>query len=104
VGRRKHVTSDGWTYKFPGGLTREQVERLIPKDCLIYNWFWSDEPGNPNKAELNEGYLEEMGFQQIFGNLDNNIKDFETRKKRQTLLAERPPPGRRPTKLDLGKI
>lgn len=90
TGPRKHVTSDGWTYKSPGGLTREQVERLIPKNCLIYNWFWSDEPGNPNKAELNEGYLEEMGFQQIFGNLDNNIKDFETRKKRQTLLGGAP--------------
>jgi hypothetical protein len=90
TGPRKHVTADGWTYQSPGGLTREQVERLIPKDCLIYNWFWSDEPGNPNKAELNESYLEGMGFQQIFGNFDNNIENYETRKKRRTLLGGAP--------------
>ncbi len=81
---------DGWTYNSPGGLTPEQVERLIPKDCLIYNWFWSDEPGQHGSAERNEATLDQMGFQQVFGNFEPDIQDYETRKKRATLLGGAP--------------
>ena len=64
---RKIQAPDGWIYYSPGGLTPEQVERLIPKDCLIYNWFWKDDPGEKQgPAELNEGYLDKMGFKQIY--------------------------------------
>jgi hypothetical protein len=90
VGLQKRTAPDGWTYEVPGGLTPEQVERLIPKDCLIYNWFWKDEPGQKTSAELNEAYLDKMGFQQIYGNFEPNIEHYETRKKRSTLLGGAP--------------
>jgi Glycosyl hydrolase family 20, domain 2/Glycosyl hydrolase family 20, catalytic domain len=89
-GLQKNVTSDGWTYYSPGGLTPEQVERLIPKDCLIYNWFWSDHSGKKGAAELNEAYLDKMGFQQVFGNFEPNIENYETRKKPTSLLGGAP--------------
>jgi hypothetical protein len=89
-GLQKNGTSDGWTYYSPGGLTPEQVERLIPKDCLIYNWFWSDDPDEQGPAELNEVALDKMGFQQIFGNFQPNIEHYEMRKKLSTLLGAAP--------------
>ncbi|MGB8479740.1 MAG: beta-N-acetylhexosaminidase [Acidobacteriaceae bacterium] len=89
-GLQRNVTSDRWTYYSPGGLTPEQVERLIPKDCLIYNWFWSDDWGKKGSAELNEAYLDKMGFQQVFGNFQPSIKNYETRKKPATLVGGAP--------------
>lgn len=90
VGLQKKSAPDGWVYYSPGGLTREQVERLIPKDCLIYNWFWKGERGQPNSAEANEDYLDKMGFRQIYGNFEPDIEHYETRKKRSTLLGGAP--------------
>jgi hypothetical protein len=89
-GLQKNVTPDGWTYYSPGGLTPEQVERLIPKDCLIYNWFWSDSSGKKGAAERNEAYLDKMGFQQVFGNFEPSIENYETRKKPISLLGGAP--------------
>jgi hypothetical protein len=89
-GPRKKKAQDGWTYNSPGGMTPEQVERLIPKDCLIYNWFWRDEDGKPGEAERNEAILDKMGFQQIFGNFEPDIENYETRKLRPTLLGGAP--------------
>ncbi len=90
TGLQEKTAPDGWTYYSPGGLTAEQVERLIPKDCLIYNWFWRDEPGQQNSAEDNEAMLDKMGFQQIFGNFETDIEHYETRCKRPTLLGGAP--------------
>jgi hypothetical protein len=91
-GLQRKTAPDGWTYNSPGGMTPEQVDRLIPKDCLIYNWFWADEPGEGQKgtAEHNEETLDKMGFQQVFGNLESRIENYETRKKRPTLLGGAP--------------
>lgn len=90
-GLQKHVTHDGWVYYMPGGMTPGQVERLIPKDCLIFNWFWSNEPGERGaNAELNEATLDRMGFQQIYGNFEPTIQNYDTRKKRSTLLGGAP--------------
>ncbi len=89
-GLQKRVAPDGWTYYVPGALTPEQVERLIPKDCLIYNWFWSDKSGKPGSAELNQAYLDKMGFQQIFGNFQPDIEHYETRKKPTSLIGGAP--------------
>ena len=90
VGLQKKVEPDGWTYEFPGGMTSEQVERLIPKDCLIYNWFWGGEWDKNGKAERNEALLDNMGFQQIFGNFEPTIENYETRRNRPTLLGGAP--------------
>jgi hypothetical protein len=89
-GPKEHVAPDGWSYRTPGGMTPEQVERLIPKDCLIFNWFWHKEQGKENEAELNEAALDEMGFQQVFGNFAPDIENYESRKRRSTLLGGAP--------------
>ncbi len=90
-GLQKHTTQDGWVYYMPGGMTPEQVQRLIPKDCLIFNWFWSNEPGGRGEnAELNEATLDKMGFRQIYGNFEPTIQSYDTRKKRPTLLGGAP--------------
>jgi hypothetical protein len=90
TGLEKKRAPDGWSYNSAGGLTPEQVERLIPKDCLIYNWFWNDDPDHPGSAERNEATLDKMGFQQVFGNFEPDIQNYETRKKRSTLLGGAP--------------
>ena len=90
-GLQKHTTRDGWVYYMPGGMTPEQVQRLIPKDCLIFNWFWSNEPGERGgNAELNEAILDKMGFRQIYGNFEPTIENYNSRKKRATLLGGAP--------------
>ena len=91
-GLQRKQTPDGWAYNTPGGLTPEQVNRLIPRDCLIYNWFWSDDWGDSQKgmAVRNEAALEEMGFRQVYGNLEPGIENYETRKRRATILGGAP--------------
>lgn len=84
-GMQHHTTHDGWAFRQPGALTPEQVERWVPKDCLIFNWFWSGK-----NADLNESTLDKMGFQQIYGNLQPSIQNYEERKKRSTLLGGAP--------------
>jgi hypothetical protein len=84
-GLQKKVAPDGWQYYAPGGMTPEQVQRLIPKDILIFNWFW-----NENRAEEHEARLDQMGFRQIFGNFDPSIRGYEVRKTRSTLLGGAP--------------
>jgi hypothetical protein len=102
-GLQKKTAPDGWTYNSPGGMTPEQVERLIPKECLIYNWFWSDEGDKEAKAEMNEALLDKMGFEQIFGNFEPHIKNYETRKKRPTLLGGAPSAWLATNELGFGK-
>ncbi len=80
------TTPDGWTYKRPGGMTPEQVEKWIPKDCLIYNWCWSWN-GKTGNEEDSEKLLEKMGFKQVYGNFRPEIKNYETRKKLPNLLG-----------------
>ena len=54
-------------------MTREQVERLVPKDTLIFNWFWDEK-----NALEDEAQLDQMGFKQIYGNFTPGIRDYET--------------------------
>jgi hypothetical protein len=90
-GLQKRVAPDGFPYSTPGGMTPDQVERLIPKDCLIFNWFWQEDPAQQGgNAKLNEETLEKMGFQQVYGNFEPTITDYATRKKRSTLLGGAP--------------
>ncbi len=58
-------TSTGYEYKIPGALRPEQVLQLIPKDILIFNWFWND--------VKNDKQLAAFGFEQVYGNLRPDI-------------------------------
>ncbi|HZU24345.1 MAG TPA: beta-N-acetylhexosaminidase [Bryobacteraceae bacterium] len=84
-GLQKKTAPDGWTYYAPGGMTPEQVARLIPKDILIFNWFWGEE-----RSEEHEARLDEMGFRQVYGNFDPSIKNYAVRRRRATLLGGAP--------------
>jgi hypothetical protein len=91
-GLRDKRAPDGWKYKVAGGLTRAQVDRHIPKDILIFNWFWNKAEGewSEEQAEQNEVTLDEMGFQQIYGNFSPAIEDYARRSARRTLLGGAP--------------
>ncbi len=91
-GLQKKKAPDGFAYNAPGAMTPEQVDRLIPKDILIFNWFWSAEEGvtTDEQAEDFERQLEHMGFQEVFGNLVPEVKHFERRMKRSSILGGAP--------------
>jgi hypothetical protein len=91
-GLQKRTAPDGWVYYAPGGMTPEQVQRLIPKDILIFNWFWHKERGEwgEQQAEHHEQTLDEMGFKQVYGNFDPDIENYAVRAKRPTLLGGAP--------------
>lgn len=89
--RAKHAP-DGWNYRVAGGMTPEQVNRLIPKDILIFNWFWAKAEGewSEEQAENNEEILDQMGFKQVFGNFAPTIENYSARSKRPTILGGAP--------------
>jgi hypothetical protein len=91
-GLRERRAPDGWSYKVAGGMTREQVERLIPKDILIFNWFWAKAEGywSEEQAEKNEGILDELGFKQVYGNFNPTIENYSARSVRRTILGGAP--------------
>lgn len=83
---------DGEPYDMPGGLSAEQVKALIPKDILIFNWFWDrgegvDETGS---GIQNEADLSEWGFRQVFANFEPHISDFDHRAARRGIIGAAP--------------
>lgn len=91
-GLREKRAPDGWKYKVAGGMTREQVERLIPKDILVFNWFWAKAEGewSEEQAERNEEALDAMGFKQVYGNFNPSIENYPARSARTTILGGAP--------------
>jgi hypothetical protein len=92
VGLQNKKAPDGWAYQAPGGMTREQVARLIPKDILIFNWFWSaaEPEWNEKQAEGFEAQLEAMGFEEIYGNFTPGMRNFGERIRRKSILGGAP--------------
>jgi len=86
TGLRRHTYPDGVEYYTSGGMTPEQVARLIPKDTLIFNWFW--DRWSPQRDF--EAQLDQMGFRQVFGNFTSGIGNYDVRKKRPTILGSAP--------------
>ncbi|MFN7998829.1 MAG: glycoside hydrolase family 20 zincin-like fold domain-containing protein [Bryobacteraceae bacterium] len=91
-GLQDKKTSDGYAYKTPGAMTPEQVERLVPKDILLFNWFWAPEEGvsTEQQAEGYEAQLEGMGFQEVFGNLTPDVRNYSQRFRRTSILGGAP--------------
>ncbi|PYU97884.1 MAG: hypothetical protein DMG10_29700, partial [Acidobacteria bacterium] len=98
-GFQKRKSPDGWMYDSPGAMTPQQVKELVPKDILIFNWFWSEE----EKGELNEAQLDELGFQQIYGNMEPGIHNYQERSKRSTLVGGAPSSWAATTEFNIGK-
>lgn len=88
-------SSAGYQYKIPGALRPEQVLKLIPKDILIFNWFW-DEPANDKQVS-------DFGFEQVYGNFRADIKDWSLRGNTKGLLGGAPSSWAATTEKNFGK-
>ena len=75
-------TGTGYQYQTPGGLRPEVVKKSIPKDILLFNWFWGDQE--------REMELHRFGFRQVFGNFKPNISNWEARVKDADILGGAP--------------
>ena len=86
-GHRDTETSVGYKFRRPGALAPELVQAEIPKDILIFNWFWN--AGSSIGGEENEAQLAEWGFEQVFGNFTPGAgeQDWERRSARESLLG-----------------
>jgi len=88
-------SSAGYQYKIPGALRPEQVLKLIPKDILVFNWFW-DEPANDKQVS-------DFGFRQVYGNLRADIEKWDQRSEIKGLLGGAPSSWAATTEFNIGK-
>ena len=100
---QKSSTSAGQPYQTPGALSPEQVRSLIPKDLLVYNWFWDDKNTAQGEGEANEIALDTWGFQQILDNMEPDIKDYERRASRPGIIGGVPSSWAATNELNFGK-
>ncbi|HET6993414.1 MAG TPA: family 20 glycosylhydrolase [Chitinophagaceae bacterium] len=98
VTEKDHQTwksSTGYTYKIPGALRPEQVSKLIPKDILVFNWFWSD--------IKNDQQVSAFGLKQVYGNLRADIGEWTERYKIKGVLGGAPSSWAASTEFNIGK-
>jgi Glycosyl hydrolase family 20, domain 2/Glycosyl hydrolase family 20, catalytic domain len=98
-GLKKHVTPTGWVYHSPGAMTPQQVKELVPKDILIFNWFWKLRW----KGKSNEALLDDFGFRQIYGNMQPYIQEYPERIKRSTIIGGAPSAWEATNEFNFGK-
>ena len=88
-------SSAGYQYKIPGALRPEQVLKKIPKDILVFNWFW-DEMNNDKQ-------LSSFGFKQVYGNLRPDINNWDKRHDIKGLLGGAPSSWAATNEINFGK-
>ena len=98
-GLQKRTAPDGWKYNSPGAMTPQQVTDLVPKDILLYNWFWGKEDG----GEANEAQLDELGFHQVYGNMEPGFANYAERSKRKTIIGGAPSSWSATTEFNMSK-
>jgi hypothetical protein len=107
VGWRERTSYTGRAYRVPGALSEAQVRERIPKDILIFNWFWADSEGwlvpQGYRGEDNDLKLEEMGFKQVYGNFGSRIENWGRRSARDSVLGGAPSSWIATTEFNLGK-
>jgi hypothetical protein len=91
-------SSTGYVYKVPGGLRPELVEKLIPKDILVFNWFWDERYERSNDTKLSN-----WGFKQVYGNMRADIVDWVERTKVPGFLGGAPSSWSATTEMNFGK-
>ena len=101
------VSPSGYHYNVPGGLSAEQVRALIPKDILVFNWFWNDaqnRPSDPGRyGEPDDLRLEELGFRQVYGNFTPEIQNYARRSSRASVVGGAPSAWEATTEFNFGK-
>ncbi len=73
-GVQDRVSSTGVKYQTPGAVPPEIVREIIPKDILIFNWFWVN-------LERDQE-LQDLGFTQLYGNFKPSISNWDERRKK----------------------
>jgi hypothetical protein len=91
-------SSTGYAYKVPGGLRPELVEKLIPKDIMVFNWFWDERYERSNDTKLSN-----WGFKQVYGNMRADILDWVERTKVPGFLGGAPSSWSATTEKNFGK-
>ncbi|HET7214404.1 MAG TPA: beta-N-acetylhexosaminidase [Terriglobia bacterium] len=91
----------GYRYQTPGALSPQQVRELMPKDILIFNWFWNDSEGEG--GEKNDIELSELGFHQVYGNMTPEIQNYERRSQREGVVGGAPSSWADTTEFNFGK-
>lgn len=82
AGPREDISATGVKYQKPGALRSSLVRDFIPKDILVFNWFWSDQE--------KEKELQAFGFKQFYGNLKPNISNWDERIKKIDVVGGAP--------------
>jgi hypothetical protein len=91
-------SSTGYVYKVPGGLRPELVQTLIPKDILVFNWFWDERYERANDTKLSN-----WGFKQVYGNMRADIVDWVERTRVPGFLGGAPSSWAATTEKNFGK-
>jgi len=94
-GVQNRTSSTGVKYQTPGALPEALVRAEIPKDILIFNWFWIDEE--------KEAALNNMGFKQLYGNFTPNISNWDSRIKKIDLAGGAPSSWAATNQINFGK-
>jgi hypothetical protein len=76
---QNRISSTGLKYKTPGAVSPEVVKNLVPKDILIFNWFWQNEG--------REMELQKFGFKQIYGNMETDMRNWDERIKKVDVIG-----------------
>lgn len=98
VTEKDHQTwksSAGYQYFIPGALRPEQVVKLIPKDIIIFNWFWDD--------INNDKQVSDFGFKQVYGNFRPDIESWSERSEIKGVMGGAPSSWAGTTALNFGK-
>jgi hypothetical protein len=76
------------TYETPGGLSAEQARTLIPKDILVFNWFWNERI--KGGGEVDDIALSDWGFEQVYNNCEPGITNYEQRAAHKGVIGAAP--------------
>jgi hypothetical protein len=79
---QNRVSSTGMKYQTPGAVSPGIVRESIPKDILVFNWFWDDLD--------KEMALYKFGFTQIYGNFTPAITRWDERIKKVNMIGGAP--------------
>ncbi len=81
-GPKDRTSSTGYKYQTAGGMRPSVVEKSIPKNILIFNWFWG-------KLERDVEF-QKFGFKQLYGNFKPNISNWRERIKKVDVVGGAP--------------
>jgi len=91
--KKKNPTA--YTYRLPGAVPEEKVIKSVPKDILVFNWFWQN--------QNNDTKLQEMGFKQVYGNFTSEISNWAERTSSKDILGGAPSSWAATTEHNFGK-